>query len=145
MGLGDPVRELPREFHGELPRDVTSAKVFCRGCLVLEGLPYAQDPEQAARLAREVAFADWPLMVLHDSADVASSVTDFLWATWTRFEPAADIYAAQTTVVRKHLSYVAPIVIDARTKPGFPDELIVRDDIKERVDQRWREYFPGDF
>jgi 4-hydroxybenzoate decarboxylase subunit C len=145
MGLGDPVRELAREFHDELPRDVTSAKVFCPGCLVLEGLPYAQDPEQPARLAREVAFADWPLIVLHDSADVASSVTDFLWATWTRFEPAADIYAAQTTVVRKHLSYVAPIVIDARTKPGFPDELIVRDDIKERVDQRWREYFPGNF
>jgi 3-polyprenyl-4-hydroxybenzoate decarboxylase len=144
MGLGDPVRELPGEFHGELPRDVMNAKVFCRGCLVLEGLPYAEDPEQATRMAREAAFADWPLIVLHDSADVANSVTDFLWATWTRFEPAADIYAAQTTIVRKHLSYVAPIVIDARTKPGFPDELIVRDDIKERVDHRWREYFPGD-
>src|SRR6267142_2247767 len=144
MGLGDPIRQLPREFHGELPRDVTSAHVFCRGCLVLEGLPYAQDPEQAARLTREGAFAEWPLIVLHDSADAVSSVTDFLWATWTQFEPAADIHAAQTTVVRKHLSYGAPILIDARTKPGFPDELIVRDDIKERVDQRWREYFPGD-
>jgi len=32
-------------------------------------------------------------------------------------------------------------VIDARTKPGFPDELIVRDDIKALVDQRWAEYF----
>jgi menaquinone biosynthesis decarboxylase len=145
MGLGDPIRQLPGEFHGELPRDVTRARVFCRGCLVLEGLPYAQDPEQAARMAREAAFTDWPLIVLHDSADAVNSVTDFLWATWTRFEPAADIYAAQTTVVRKHLSYGAPIVIDARTKPGFPDELIVRDDIKERVDHRWREYFPGDF
>src|SRR5882724_3061981 len=145
MGLGDPIRQLPREFHGELPRDVTRARVFCRGCLVLEGLPYAQDPEQAARMAREAAFTDWPLIVLHDTAEVVNSVTDFLWATWTRFEPAADIYAAQTTVVRKHLSYGAPIVIDARTKPGFPDELIVRDDIKERVDRRWREYFPGDF
>jgi len=145
MGLGDPVRELPREFHGELPREVMSARVFCPGCLVLEGLPYAQEPEQAARLAREVAFVEWPLIVLHDSTDAASSVTDFLWATWTRFEPAADIYAAHTSVVRKHLSYVAPIVIDARTKPGFPDELIVRDDIKERVDRRWREYFPGHF
>jgi 3-polyprenyl-4-hydroxybenzoate decarboxylase len=145
MGLGDPIRQLPREFHGELPRDVTSARVFCRGCLVLEGLPYEQDPEQAARMARQAAFADWPLIVLHDSAHVANSVTDFLWATWTRFEPAADIYAAQTTVVRKHLSYIAPIVIDARTKPGFPDELIVSDDIKKRVDDRWQEYFPGNF
>jgi 4-hydroxybenzoate decarboxylase subunit C len=145
MGLGDPVRVLPGEFHGELARDMTSARVFCRGCLVLGGLPYGQDPEQAARLAHEAAFAEWPLIVLHDSADVASSVTDFLWATWTRFEPAADIHAAQTTVVRKHLCYRAPIVIDARTKPGFPAELIVRDDIKERVDRRWHEYFPRNF
>src|SRR5258707_549623 len=29
MGLGDPVRELPGEFHGELPRDVANARVFC--------------------------------------------------------------------------------------------------------------------
>jgi hypothetical protein len=37
--------------------------------------------------------------------------------------------------------YKAPIVIDARTKPGFPDELIVRDDIRDLVDKRWGEYF----
>jgi 3-polyprenyl-4-hydroxybenzoate decarboxylase len=143
LGLGASVRELPRQFVGELPHDVSRAQVFCGGCLVLEGRPYAEDPEQAPRLAQATVFADWTLIVLHDNANVAHSSADFLWATWTRFEPAADIHAAQTTVVRKHLSYAGPIVIDARTKPGFPDELIVRDDIKERVDQRWREYFPA--
>jgi hypothetical protein len=45
-------------------------------------------------------------------------------------------------VQRHHLVYKAPIVIDARTKPGFPDELIVREDIAKRVDERWHEYFP---
>jgi hypothetical protein len=79
---------------------------------------------------------------LHDDASVAGGSADFLWATWTRFEPAADIYAAQTKVVRHHLAYSAPILIDARTKPGFPAELIVRPDIAELVDSRWREYFP---
>ena len=29
---------------------------------------------------------------------------DFLWSTWTRFEPAADIYAAETKVIRHHLA-----------------------------------------
>jgi 3-polyprenyl-4-hydroxybenzoate decarboxylase len=82
------------------------------------------------------------LIVLHDEARVARSSSDFLWATWTRFEPAADIYAAQTGVERHHLVYKAPIVIDARTKPGFPDELVVRDDIAQRVERRWNEYFP---
>jgi 3-polyprenyl-4-hydroxybenzoate decarboxylase len=142
LGLGDAVRELPREFKGSLPRDVSRAEVFCGGCLVVEGAPYAEDNEQAARLAREEAFSEWPLVVLHDDARVAHSVADFLWATWTRFEPAADIHARETRVHRHHLSYHAPIVIDARMKPGYPAELVARPDIAELVDQRWREYFP---
>ena len=40
----------------------------------------------------------------------------------------------QTTVQRHHLVYKAPIVIDARTKPGFPDELIVRPDVADLVE-----------
>ncbi|HYW70753.1 MAG TPA: UbiD family decarboxylase [Pyrinomonadaceae bacterium] len=142
MGLGDAVRDLPREFHGDLPTDVSRAAVFCGGCLVAQGRAYRDDPEQAARLAGDRAFAGWPLVVLHDDANVAQSANDFLWSTWTRFEPAADIYAAATTIVRHHPSYQPPMVIDARKKPSLPDELIVRDDIRELVDRRWREYFP---
>ncbi len=145
LGLGDAVRDLPREFRGSLPPDVRRVEVFCGGCLVVEGVPYAQDAEQAARLARTAAFAAWPLIVLHDDATVARSAADFLWATWTRFEPAADIHAADVTVQRHHLSYRAPIVIDARLKPGYPDELLVRPDIDALVDKRWREYFPQEF
>jgi len=142
LGLGDAVRELPREFRGTLSGFVSRAQVFCAGCLVLQGASFAEDETLAARVATDPAFAEWPLIVLHDNAGVARSSPDFLWATWTRFEPAADIYSAQVSVQRHHLVYKAPIVIDARTKPGFPDELIVRDDIRELVDKRWREYFP---
>ena len=142
LGLGDAVRELPREFRGELPPGVTRAEVFCDGCLVVEGQAFAEDPEQASRLAREEAFKDWPLVVLHDDAGVAASAPDFLWATWTRFEPASDIHAADTTVVRHHVSYRPPVVIDARMKPGYPAELIVRPDVADLVTRRWDEYFP---
>lgn len=142
MGLGEAVRELSREFHGELPVGLNRAEVFCGGCLVVEGSPYRDEPQQAARLVTEPAFADWPLVILHDKAGVARSATDFLWSTWTRFEPAGDVYAAETKVVRHHLAYHGPIVIDARKKPSLPDELIVRDDIAKLVDERWREYFP---
>jgi 3-polyprenyl-4-hydroxybenzoate decarboxylase len=123
---------------------VVRAEVFCRGCLVLQGASYTQDPEQAARLAKDERIANWPLVVLHDDAGVARASKDFLWSTWTRFEPASDIYAARTEVVRHHLSYTAPIVIDARTKPEFPKELIVRDDVAELVDRRWQQYFPDE-
>lgn len=142
LGLGEAKRDLPREFRGELPAGVSRAEVYCGGCLVLQGNSYAADPEQAARLAKDPQLSDWPLMVLHDDANVARSNTDFLWSTWTRFEPASDIYASETKIVRHHLVYSSPIVIDARTKPGFPKELVVRDDVKALVDRRWGDYFP---
>jgi UbiD family decarboxylase len=142
LGLGEAVRTLPREFQGQLPSYVSHAEVFCGGCLVLQGGSFAEDEALAARVAGDPAFANWPLIVLHDDARVARSSPDFLWATWTRFEPASDIYAGDTTVHRHHLVYKAPIVIDARTKPGFPDELVVRDDIAQLVDRRWPDYFP---
>jgi UbiD family decarboxylase len=145
LGLGDAVRTLPREFKGELPGYLAQAEVFCGGCLVVEGSSFAEDETLAARIATEEVFREWPLVVLHEKAGVARSISNFLWSTWTRFEPAADIYASQTSVQRHHLVYKAPIVIDARLKPGFPDELVVRDDIRQLVDRRWREYFPRGF
>ncbi|HET9478006.1 MAG TPA: UbiD family decarboxylase [Pyrinomonadaceae bacterium] len=145
LGLGDAMRTLPREFKEQLPGYVSKAEVFCGGCLVLQGAAFEEDEELAMRVAREQIFADWPLIVLHDDVLAARSSPSFLWSTWTRFEPAADIYAAATNVQRHHLVYKAPIVIDARTKPGFPDELIVREDIAKLVDRRWREYFPKGF
>src|SRR5215213_8911056 len=141
LGLGEPVRKLPRKFEGQLPGAIARAEVFCGGCLVLQGGSFAEDESLAARVASDPVLAKWPLIVLHDDARVARSSPDFLWATWTRFEPASDIYAARTTVQRHHLVYTAPIVIDARTKPGFPDELVVREDIGALVDRRWKEYF----
>jgi hypothetical protein len=141
LGLGDPVRELPAEFRGELPAGVNRAEPFCAGCLVLEGRAFVEEPRQAERMAKEPCFAQWPLLVLHDNAQVARATPDFLWATWTRFEPAGDIYAAGEKVLRHHISYSGPIVFDARLKPGFPAELFVRDDIAQLVDRRWSEYF----
>jgi 3-polyprenyl-4-hydroxybenzoate decarboxylase len=143
MDLGEPVRDLPREFRGDLPAGTTRAEVFCGGCLVLQGTRYLDEPDQASRLAREAVFAEWPLVILHDDAGVARSASDFLWSTWTRFEPAGDIHAAETNVVRHHLVYRGPVVIDARKKPSLPDELVVRDDIAKLVDRRWGEYFPS--
>ena len=142
LGLGEQSRDLAREFRGALPAWLTRAEVFCGGCLVVEGAGHAEDPELAGRVAREAAFSDWQVVVVHDDAGVARSVPDFLWATWTRFEPASDIHAAETRVVRHHLAYTSPVVIDARMKPGYPDELVVRPDVAELVTRRWREYFP---
>lgn len=146
LGLGEVVRDLPRVFAPAVPPppDVGDARVFCGGCLVVQGPAYAADPGAAARLASHAAFEGWPLVVLtDDAARAARSVMNFLWSTFTRFEPAADIHAARTEVIRHHLSYTPPILIDARMKPWYPAELSCRPDIAARVTARWKEYFPS--
>lgn len=144
LGLGDPVRVLPEAFRSaELPAGVTTARVFCAGCLVIDGPGYRAEPAAAARLASHPAFAEWPLVVLSDEPRRATASTmNFLWTTFTRFEPAADIHAAGTRVVRHHLSYTAPILIDARIKPGFPREVEADEDTSVLVSRRWTDYFP---
>ena len=146
LGLGDVVRDLPREFAPAAapPADVTDARVYCGGCLVVEGPAYAADPDAASRIARHQAFAGWPLVVLtDDAARAARSDMNFLWTTFTRFEPAADIHAAATGVVRHHVSYEGPIVIDARMKPWYPAELACDERTAATVTRRWTEYFPS--
>jgi UbiD family decarboxylase len=145
LGLGDPVRELPRQFNATaLPRGVTDVRVFCGGCLVVGAPSFASEPDAAARLAADPAFGGWPLVVITDEPErAARSGMNFLWTTFTRFEPAADIHAADRRVVRNHIAYRGPIVIDARLKPWFPKELEPRDDTAALVTARWKEYFPG--
>lgn len=144
LGLGEPVRDLPREFAGRPPAGVTDVRVFCGGCLVVGAPAYTAEPGAAARLAADGAFSRWPLVVVTDEPTrAAASAMNFLWTTFTRFEPAADIHAAERRIVRNHIAYRPPIVIDARLKPGFPRELTCRYDIAQLVTRRWKEYFPS--
>ena len=145
LGLGDPVRELPRQFSAPaLPWGVSDVRVFCGGCLVVGGPGYASEPGAAARLAGDPAFAGWPLVVVTDEpARAARSDINFLWTTFTRFEPGADIVSSDPRIVRNHIAYRAPVVIDARMKPTYPRELACDDRTAERVSTRWKEYFPS--
>jgi 4-hydroxybenzoate decarboxylase subunit C len=146
LGLGDPVRALPREFRPATPPppEVTDVRVFCAGCLVVGAPPRSADPDAAARLVRHPAFADWPLLVVtEEPARAAAGTMNFLWTTFTRFEPAADVHAASREVVRSHLVHHPPIAIDARLKLGFPAELSADEATAATVSRRWKEYFPA--
>jgi UbiD family decarboxylase len=144
MGLGENKRDLAREFRGELPIQVKAAEAFCGGCLVLETDSYDAEPKLAEILSQSDAFADWQVVVLHDSIEYARASDKFLWATWTRFDPATAVFARKTEVKNHHLSYTAPIFIDARMKPWYPAELEADEDTRKLVDRRWGEYFPQD-
>jgi 3-polyprenyl-4-hydroxybenzoate decarboxylase len=144
MGLGDPIRDLPRQFTSDVPQGVTDVRVFCGGCLVVGAPSYESERDVVSRIASAPAFAQWPLVVVSDEPGrAARSDMNFLWTTFTRFEPAADIHAADRRIVRNHIAYTAPVVIDARMKPWYPKELSCREDVASQVSRRWREYFPS--
>jgi len=141
VGVGDAVRELKREFSGELPKGVRKAKPFCGGCLVLEAEAYASDNDLALRIADDPAFSGWQVVVLHDSLSYADSADKFLWATWTRFNPSTDIHSAGSRLENNHICYEAPMFIDARMKPWYPDEVEPAPETVALVDGKWGSYF----
>jgi 3-polyprenyl-4-hydroxybenzoate decarboxylase len=146
LGLGDPIRELPQQFAPPVPppSDVTDVRVYCGGCLVVGTRSFVDDRDAPSRVAAHPAFAGWPLIIVSDEPERATrSDMNFLWTTFTRFEPAADIHAASQRVVRHHISYEPPIVIDARMKPWYPKELTCDPITTTTVTNRWKEYFPS--
>ena len=147
LGLGKPIRALPRELAGAPRAPVRDARVFSPGCLVLEGPPFGE-PEAERAVARTIAadpaFDGWPLLVLTDDAErAARSPMNFLWTTFTRFDPGRDVHARAVELVHAHASFTGPLLIDARRKPGYPEELFADPDTAKLVDRRWREYFPA--
>ncbi|QAY68212.1 UbiD family decarboxylase [Paenibacillus protaetiae] len=142
MGIGAPVRSLPSEYTEGVIDGITDAKPYCKGCLVVSGAEYSADPGLGERLLQQLAGkgTEWPLVILADDTSIVQSQTAMLWTVFTRFNPADDIYA-NVDIRRHHFGYKLPIVIDARMKPGYPDELFPREDIVKLVDSRWSEYF----
>ena len=144
LGLGEPIRSLRDSFSGELPAGVSDARVFCPGCLVLSAPAYTDEPGAPARLAAEPVFAEWPLVVISDDAERATrSSVNFLWTTFTRFDPASDIHGAKVELVHNHPAFTPPVAIDARMKPSYPEELFCDEDTAALVSRRWKEYFPA--
>ncbi len=142
LGVGEPIRSLPGEFRGSLPSGITTARVFCRGCLVVSGPSFKSETQAAARIAADPSLVDWPLIILADDAEfTGANSNQFLWSTFTRFEPAQDIHSAELMLHRFHPVTTPPIVIDARMKPNYPGELFCDEVTSSLVDKRWGEYF----
>ncbi|ANA79391.1 UbiD family decarboxylase [Paenibacillus glucanolyticus] len=143
MGIGRPIRELPRSYtEGEIP-GISQMAPYCGGCLVVSGASYENDPGLAQQVMGYLKARDtaWPLVIVVDDAEAAAATqTSLLWTVFTRFNPATDIHAA-ADIQHHHLSYKLPLVIDARMKPGYPEELSPREDIVQTVDARWSDYF----
>jgi 4-hydroxy-3-polyprenylbenzoate decarboxylase len=78
----------------------------------------------------------WPLWVVtEDSEWMSQHINNFLWATFTRSQPAKDIYGVNAKFVDKHWTCDAPIIIDARIKPHHAPVLKTDPEVSQKVDK----------
>jgi 4-hydroxy-3-polyprenylbenzoate decarboxylase len=78
----------------------------------------------------------FPLIVLVDDSEfTARSLSNFLWVTFTRSNPAADIDGVGAFCVEKHWGCTGPLLIDARTKPHHAPPLEPDFEVARRVDR----------
>ncbi len=147
MGLGREVRnQLPHSFSGSLPQGCRSPHAFLPGTLVVEGTSYDLDRELPGRMANSGDFEDWQVVFLVDSTeDATSSLQEFIWTIFTRFEPAADICSARQTNSRFHIGLIPPVVIDCRLKPWYPEVLEVDPETRKLVDGKIDSILPQKF
>jgi 4-hydroxy-3-polyprenylbenzoate decarboxylase len=161
---GPPIRELPSEVAGgsTLPNGFRNVRLVLPGILALEGprleqralspeysgpkvladyernVPPAERPEivdMCAAISPSSPFYRFPLVVVVDDSNFASwSLANFLWVTFTRANPAADLYGVDPFVQQKHWGCMGPLVIDARLKPHHAPPLASDPEISKRID-----------
>ncbi|MDP2386273.1 MAG: UbiD family decarboxylase [Bacteroidota bacterium] len=80
------------------------------------------------------------IIIADDSAFIAETLNNFLWATFTRCNPSHDIYGIGSFTKFKHWGCKGSLVIDARVKPHHAPPLIKNEAIEKRVDELAKKY-----
>ncbi|WZO96726.1 UbiD family decarboxylase [Isosphaeraceae bacterium EP7] len=145
IAAAGPVR---RSLPTELPEGLTfpdcyhDPRLAMPGVLVIQAPPHGPEAESVERLQAFCnAFPNghpidaFPLVVLVDDSEFAArSIGNFLWVTFTRSNPAADIDGIRSFSDRKHWGCRGPLVIDARVKSQHAPPLIDDPEIERKVD-----------
>lgn len=145
--VGPPVRELPKD----LPSGMTVPAPFSDPWVVMPGVMAIRGPaaEEVPSLDEFCAAYDeqgiggFPLVVVVDDAEfTARRLKNFLWVTFTRSNPAADIYGTCAETRAKHWGCEGSLVIDARTKLHHAPPLIEDPTVTKWVDELARKGGP---
>ncbi|MGO8746129.1 MAG: UbiD family decarboxylase [Thermoguttaceae bacterium] len=142
---GPPKRVLPVALDARmrLPEDLgfRDLRVCLPGILVVKGPSCRSEEsgrEQMKKFAGAFELSDpinlFPLIVVVDDSDFSSrTLNNFLWTTFTRSNPAADIYGIESFTSQKHWGCRGSLLIDARSKPHHAPPLVEDPDVTARV------------
>lgn len=147
---GPPRRQLPTSVPDLfLPDGFSEPRVCLPGVLAIKvSRDVSTTPSASADVLPEIArfcesfklrpgdpLTTFPLVVLVDDSDfTARSLSNFLWVTFTRSNPAADVHGIAAFQRQKHFGCEQTLVIDARIKPHHAPPLQEDPAITRRVD-----------
>ncbi len=142
---GRPLRELSTQLNGQLqlPAQWHSPQLSMPGVLVVRGEPHRGQPSRheleaiCDRLPATAWVDSYPLIVIcDDSQFTARNFENFAWTTFTRSDPAVDVYGIGASLQDKHFGCTGSLVIDARSKPHHSAGLLEDPEITRKVDAR---------
>lgn len=124
--------EIKRSLCKEIPDSLKELRDFVNPKLVMPGIvcmnaqkftDYNNAKNELEIFNEQLAHAienlkELPMIVVCDDSDfTAANLRNFLWVTFTRCNPAKDIYGIDSFYENKHWGCNGPVVIDARIKP----------------------------
>jgi 4-hydroxy-3-polyprenylbenzoate decarboxylase len=137
-------RELATTLSADVvcPERFAEPRVVMPGVLAVAGSPCTirredaeHDPAIQGFLTGLRVPEGFPLVVVVDDSEFAArSLDNWLWVTFTRSDPASDVYGVGAFTHRKHWGCRGPLVIDARLKPHHPAPLEGDPAVTKRVD-----------
>lgn len=141
---GAPRRTLIRSIDGlSLPDGpFHSPQLALPGVVALEGAKFvdyksaAQQVESFCQQLQASSESQRPalIVIVDDSKFAAKTLNNFLWMTFTRSDPARDIYGTASFIENKHWGCQETLVIDARIKPHHAPPLIEDPQVTAKID-----------
>ena len=146
---GPSRRELPTTLPSELslPNGFRDPRVAMPGVLVIAAPSFdprfgASDGEQERSIGQFLRHFEanspintFPIITLVDDSEFsARTINNWLWTTFTRSNPAADVTGLGPFVHQKHWGCRGSLIIDARSKPHHAPPLIEDPNVTRRVD-----------
>lgn len=144
--VGPAGRELATAIPAglSLPTEFLQPRLALPGVVVLQGPKFeratgtGETRPEIERLSATLAgqsLDTLPLIcVVDDSEFTARNLRNWLWVTFTRSNPAADIHGVQSFTERKHWGCRGPLIIDARIKPHHAPPLVEDPLVTKKVD-----------
>ena len=127
-----------------MPAGFNDPRICLPGVLAIKSPRYSRDSNGVDKsievfcksFTSDHALNKFPLLVIVDDSEFAArSLNNFLWVTFTRSNPAADIYGVDAFIHQKHWGCKGALLIDARIKPHHAPPLVEDPQVSKRVDR----------